>query len=146
DGHAPVPGIGTATRFRHAEKVPRQTRIAMEPRRGFILSYRPVRNAMTVRSQLSDAEALSGGLGLLARRHGPKSSVRRHADLSWARLLAPALAALAFALVPSQAAAQPAGFTMTDFDPERYSFRFVNNWNQSLYITAPIGGRVDLGS
>lgn len=61
-------------------------------------------------------------------------------------LLATALLVLALGLAPSSATAQPAGFTMTDFDPDRYSFRFVNSWSQSLYVTAPIGGRVDLGS
>jgi hypothetical protein len=47
-------------------------------------------------------------------------------------------------LVPSVAGAQaPSNFTMTGFDPERHSFRFVNNWKTGdLTADLPLVGTV----
>jgi hypothetical protein len=60
------------------------------------------------------------------------------------RLLGAAIAAAAAIAVAAPAAAAPPapdGYTMTDFDPERHSFRFVNSWSTGdLAVDLPLVG------
>jgi hypothetical protein len=82
---------------------------------------------------------------LLVRR--PRSSrpgSRRNGPIARRTLAAVCTALTSAVLVPAAAAAQaPSGFTMTDFDPERHSFRFVNNWNTGdLTADLPLVGSV----